>query len=151
MSLKKKKSPFSLTACQPVVIRRIEPRLFSFNNLQVLARVGGWVCVNGRSNRAVQNLNSLSRWCNSRLGQTKFLLFSSLQTVATHYEFDVNTLSSSYHKRENVVLNGSGRIGGISISQWPHVILLYRNHVLKVCLSNMARRYKDRIKLVRDG
>ncbi|MBQ4861387.1 excinuclease ABC subunit UvrA [Pseudoalteromonas sp. MMG013] len=125
----------------------LEPRLFSFNNPAGACQSCDGLGVRQYFDpqRVVQNKElSLSGGAIKGWDKRSFYYFQMLQSVAEHYEFDLevpfNELSKDHQK---IVLEGSGQTKISFNYRNDRGDLITRNHEFEGVLNNMNRRYRE--------
>ena len=125
----------------------LEPRLFSFNN-----PAGACQSCDGLGvrqyfdpNRVVHNSElSLAGGAIKGWDKRSFYYFQMLQSVAEHYQFDLNTPFQDLDEQaQKVVLEGSGREKIAFSYRNDRGDLITRNHEFEGVLNNMQRRYHE--------
>ncbi|GJL82944.1 MAG: UvrABC system protein A [marine bacterium B5-7] len=128
-------------------LRELEPRLFSFNN-----PAGACSSCDGLGVRQFFDPErvifddelSLAEGAISGWSRRNAFYFSMLQSLADHYEFDVDTpFNALPQKTRKVILYGSGR----EVIQFRYVRhhggVMRRKHTFEGVLPNMERRYRE--------
>ena len=125
----------------------LEPRLFSFNN-----PAGACQSCDGLGvrqyfdpNRVVHNSElSLAGGAIKGWDKRSFYYFQMLQSVAEHYQFDLNTPFQDLDEQaQKVVLEGSGGEKIAFSYRNDRGDLITRNHEFEGVLNNMQRRYHE--------
>ena len=125
----------------------LEPRLFSFNN-----PAGACQSCDGLGvrqyfdpSRVVQNPElSLSGGAIKGWDKRSFYYFQMLQSVAEHYEFDLEVPFEKLSKdAQKVVLEGSGKTKVAFNYRNDRGDVITRNHEFEGVLNNMSRRYRE--------
>ncbi len=137
---------FSCPVCD-YSLPELEPRLFSFNNpVGACPTCDGLGSMNFFDPEKVVAHPELSLSAGAIKGWDKRnqFYFQMIQSLATHYGFDVDTPFETLDKKlQNIILNGSGKEAIDFVYLSERGTTFNRSHAFEGILPNLERRYRE--------